>query len=84
LSEEDIVDGHILGRAIARAAGSLPELVVCTTYILYTHMGSRFDADKDVANIAKHGLSLVEREGVLNDPLGLSIEDDSSEGAKGL
>lgn len=32
------------------------------------------------ANIAKHGLSLVEGEGVLNDPLGLTIEDDSSKG----
>jgi len=43
-------------------------------------MGSRFDPDKDAANIAKHGVSLVEGEGVLNDPLGLTIEDDSSEG----
>lgn len=40
----------------------------------------KFDPDKDAANIAKHGLSLVEGEGVLNDPLGLTIEDDSSEG----
>ncbi len=36
------------------------------------------DPDKDAANIAKHGLSLVEGEGVLNDPLGLTVEDDSS------
>ena len=43
-------------------------------------MGSKFDADKDAANIAKHGLSLVEGDGVLNDPLGITIEDDSSEG----
>ena len=43
-------------------------------------MGSKFDPDKDAANIAKHGLSLVEGEGVLNDPLGLTIEDDSAEG----
>ena len=43
-------------------------------------MASKFDPDKDAANIAKHGLSLVEGEGVLNDPLGLTIEDDSSEG----
>ena len=43
-------------------------------------MGSKFDPDKDATNIAKHGLSLVEGEGVLNDPLGLTIEDDSSEG----
>ena len=43
-------------------------------------MGSKFDPDKDAANIAKHGLSLVEGDGVLNDPLGLTIEDESSEG----
>lgn len=41
-------------------------------------MGSKFDPEKDAANIAKHGLSLVEGDGVLNDPLGLTIEDDSS------
>jgi uncharacterized protein len=43
-------------------------------------MGSEFDPDKDAANIAKHGLSLAEGEGVLNDPLGLTVEDDSTEG----
>ena len=43
-------------------------------------MGSKFDPDKDAANIAKHGLSLVEGEGVLNDPLGLTLEDESSKG----
>jgi uncharacterized DUF497 family protein len=43
-------------------------------------MGPKFDPDKDAANVAKHGLSLVEGEGVLNDPLGLTVEDDSSDG----
>jgi len=43
-------------------------------------MGPRFDPNKDAANSLKHGLSLVEGEGVLNDPLGLTIEDDASEG----
>jgi len=42
--------------------------------------GLDFDPDKDAANIAKHGVSLVEGEGVLNDPLGLTVEDDSSAG----
>ena len=40
-------------------------------------MGSTFDPDKDGVNIAKHRLSLVEGEGALNDPLGLTIEDES-------
>ena len=43
-------------------------------------MGSKFDPAKDTINIAKHGLSLVEGEGVLNDPLGITIEDGSSKG----
>ena len=44
-------------------------------------MGPKFDPEKDAANVVKHGLSLVEGEGVLNDPLGLTVEDDSSEEA---
>ncbi len=43
-------------------------------------MALKFDPDKDAANIAKHGLSLVEGEGVLNDPLGLTMEHDASAG----
>jgi uncharacterized DUF497 family protein len=43
-------------------------------------MGSSFDPEKDAANIAKHGLSLAEGDGVLHDPLGLTVEDDASEG----
>jgi uncharacterized DUF497 family protein len=39
-------------------------------------MGPKFDPEKDAANIVKHGLSLVEG----NDPLGLTVEDDSSAG----
>ena len=42
--------------------------------------GLDFDPDKDAANIAKHGVSLVEGEGVLSDPLGLTVEDGSSAG----
>jgi len=40
-------------------------------------MASKFDPNKDAANIVKHGLSLVEGEGVL---LGLTVEDESSQG----
>lgn len=47
-------------------------------------MDPKFDPDKDAANIAKHGLSLVEGEGVLNDPLGLTVEDESSAGESRL
>jgi uncharacterized protein len=48
-------------------------------HIKYVH-GSKFDPDKDADNIVKHGLSLVEGEGVLNDPLGLTVQDDLSAG----
>jgi uncharacterized protein len=43
-------------------------------------MGSEFDPAKDAANIAKHGISLAEGDGVVRDPLGLTREDDSAEG----
>jgi uncharacterized DUF497 family protein len=39
-----------------------------------------FDPRKNEANIAKHGVSLSEADGVLLDPLALTIEDDSAEG----
>jgi len=43
-------------------------------------MASSFDPAKDAANLRKHGISLAERDGVLNDPLALTIEDHSSQG----
>ena len=44
------------------------------------HVHSEFDPKKDVANLKKHGVSLSEGDGVLNDPLAVSVEDDSAEG----
>ena len=54
----------------------------CSLYVIHILYvcGSTFDPDKDAVNIVKHGLSLVEGEGVPNDPLGLTVEDDSSAG----
>jgi len=50
-------------------------------YRAYTRFVSiEFDPRKDAANVKKHGVSLSEGDGVLNDPLALTIEDDSSEG----
>ena len=43
-------------------------------------MPSSFDPAKDAANRKKHGLSLAEADGVLNDPLALTIEDSSAQG----
>ena len=45
-------------------------------------MSIEFDPKKDAANIRKHGVSLSEGDGVLNDPLALTIEDDSAEGER--
>jgi uncharacterized protein len=42
-------------------------------------MPSSFDPAKDAANRKKHGVSLSEGDGVLNDPLALTIEDSSAE-----
>jgi uncharacterized DUF497 family protein len=39
-----------------------------------------FDPKKDAANLKKHGVSLAEGDGVLSDPLAVTIEDDSAEG----
>ena len=43
-------------------------------------MSADFDPKKDAANIKKHGVSLSEGDGVLNDPLAITVEDDSAEG----
>jgi len=39
-----------------------------------------FDPKKDAANLKKHGVSLSEGDGVLNDLLALTVEDDCAEG----
>jgi len=39
-----------------------------------------FDPRKNAANIAKHGVSLADGDGVLLDPLGISVEDDTDVG----
>ena len=43
-------------------------------------MPSSFDPTKDSANRKKHGVSLAEGDGVLNDPVALTVEDFSSQG----
>ena len=42
-------------------------------------MSADFDPKKDAANIKKHGVSLSEGDGVLSDPLALTVEDDAAE-----
>jgi len=39
-----------------------------------------FDPKKNAINLRKHGVSLSEGDGVLRDPLALTIEDRSAEG----
>ena len=41
-------------------------------------MSAEFDPKKDAANIKKHGVSLSEGDGVLNDPLALTVEDGAA------
>lgn len=45
-------------------------------------MPNSFDPTKDAANRKKHGISLAEGDGVLNDPLALTIEDYASSGER--
>ena len=44
------------------------------------HTSPTFDPAKDAENRRKHGVSFAEGDGVLSDPLALTIEDDSAEG----
>jgi uncharacterized DUF497 family protein len=39
-----------------------------------------FDPKKDAANRKKHGVSLAEGDGVLSDPLAITLEDELAEG----
>ena len=41
-------------------------------------MESTFDPKKNAANLRKHGVPLSDGDGVLNDPLALTVEDLSS------
>ena len=42
-------------------------------------MPAEFDPKKNAVNLRKHGVSLSEGDGVLNDPLAVTIEDSSAE-----
>jgi len=39
-----------------------------------------FDPKKNAANLKKHGIALSEGDGVLSDPLAVTIEDESAQG----
>jgi uncharacterized DUF497 family protein len=43
-------------------------------------MTATFDPRKNAANLNKHGVSLAEGDGVLSDPLAVTIEDESAQG----
>ncbi|HVO22987.1 MAG TPA: BrnT family toxin [Candidatus Margulisiibacteriota bacterium] len=43
-------------------------------------VATTFDPKKDAANIRKHGISLTEGDGVLSDPLALTVEDTAAVG----
>ena len=43
-------------------------------------MKTAFDPDKNDANVRKHGVSLADGDGVLLDPLAITIEEASIEG----
>jgi uncharacterized DUF497 family protein len=43
-------------------------------------MSPTFDPAKDAENRRKHGVSLADGDGVLNDPLALTLEDEATHG----
>jgi uncharacterized protein len=42
-------------------------------------MSPTFDPKKNAANLRKHGVPLSDGDGVLNDPLALTVEDDAAD-----
>lgn len=47
---------------------------------ILTSVRHEFDPKKNATNIVKHGVSLSEGDGVLLDPLALTIEDKTAQG----
>ena len=45
-------------------------------------MRFRYDSDKAAANLKKHGVSFADAEGVLEDPLAVTVEDPDAEGER--
>ena len=56
------------------------ELAIYALYAYTCLVTATFDPKKDAANLKKHGVSLTEGDGVLSDPLAVTIEDESAEG----
>jgi uncharacterized DUF497 family protein len=47
-------------------------------------MRFQYDSDKAAANLRKHGVSFADAEGVLEDPLAVTVEDPDAEGERRL
>jgi uncharacterized DUF497 family protein len=47
-------------------------------------MRFQYDPDKAAANLRKHGVSFADAEGVLEDPLAVTVEDPDAEGERRL
>ena len=45
-------------------------------------MRFQYDPDKAATNFKKHGISLADAEGVLEDPLAVTVEDPDAEGER--
>ena len=57
--------------------------VAIYVFLAYTVLRNiTFDPRKNAANLTKHGVSLAEGDGVLNDPLALTIQDTAAEGER--
>ncbi len=47
-------------------------------------MRLQYDSDKAAANLRKHGVSFADAEGVLEDPLAVTVEEPDAEGERRL
>ncbi len=60
----------------------ITQLAIYILYIYYPGMRFQYDPDKAAANLKKHGVSFADSEGVLEDPLAVTVEDPDAEGER--
>jgi uncharacterized protein len=66
--------------AVAKRPQSPTQFAIYVLYAYNYPVPVSFDPKKDAVNLKKHGVSLAEGDGVLGDPLAVTIEDQLAEG----
>jgi hypothetical protein len=74
------MSGAAVPLSVSSSARPLVGVAIYVFLAYNAFMTITFDPEKNAANLNKHGVSLAEGDGVLNDPLALTIEDTAAEG----